>query len=218
MKSILIISAALAITVTTHAQFGGLGKKIPGIGGGTGSSSESNVDLGKLESDSFDKVTPAAEKLYEASVLLNKALGLKIEEIKEEVANKSKKEVTIARISASQQNFKAFGKAKESNIKMSPEQQQLFSQGRTKLDEGFAMLVGVGVPIGFQINEAIEPIKSNPTLALQYSGLMKLGLYCIKDVSQIAELNFKAWQIGKEAKVPGIPDSGPAKSFTPKKG
>lgn len=158
MKTVLIVIAAIAITLTSHAQLGGLGKKIPGIGGGD-SSGESSADLGKLEAESFEKVTPAAEKTYEASVLLCKALELQADEGKEQVAAGTKKGVALARIGQAKKNFASIKKSKKAAVNMSPEQKELFSQGHNKLGEAFGLMTAVAVPVGFAIADAMQQVR-----------------------------------------------------------
>ncbi len=217
MKSVLIVIAAVAITLTSHAQLGGLGKKIPGVGGGD-SSGGGNADLGKLESESFEKVTPAAEKTYEASVLFCKALNLQMEEVKEQVGTDSKKGITLARIGAAKKNFDLIKKSKKNAVNMSPEQKELFSQGHNKLGEAFGLMTAAAVPVGFAISDAMQQVQANPALALQYKDLAILGAFCLKDIKDIAEVRYMVWEIGRKNQVPGIPESGPEKKFTPKKG
>lgn len=207
MKIVLSIVLSLVAAVSLQAQLGGIGKKIPGIGGGGGGGWKG--DISKLESESFDKATPAAEKLYEASLLFGEAFNLKLKDNTKKAAEKSKNAVVIAKIAVAQDLAKQLSKVKKDELKMSPEQKEKYAKAYSAYTTGAIEFAAVGASVGLAIKEVVE---QDPVLMASHIDLGLLGAACGKDLYTILDLQLTLWSMGKKADVPGLPEGQPTKA------
>lgn len=205
---ILIVTASLTLATNSFAQFGGLSKKIPGVGGGGGGS----VDLGALSTDLFGKFSPAAQDLADASMLYAEALNLKVRDNKAASEKKNQSAVAIENMKIVNDVAKQVSDAAKDpdKVNMSPEQMEKLKQAHAKLLSGGGKFVLVAAPTALAIKQVTD---KDPKALIMHPELVALATSCAKDGTTILGLLSDSRKLAKAKSIPVSEDS----DFTPPK-
>ena len=183
LYSQMLVAACLSLSTPCYAQFGGLSKSIPGLGGG----GKVGVDVGALSTDLFGKFSPAAQDLADAAQLYREALDLKIRDNKAGAEKNNQSAVAIDNMEFVNEVSKEVSKAAKNpdKLNMSPEQKEKLKQAHTKLLSGGGKFVVVAAPTALAIKEVTD---KDPSALLGHPELIKLAASCAKDGTTLLSL------------------------------
>jgi len=176
--STLSLAAFICLLVwPANGQFGGLGKKLPGIvpsGGG--------VDISADVTAINQNLTPASKLLEEASALYQEALGLKKEAAKGKVKQSDLPDLVPTQHVVKDEVPAIQTRMEQWNQQLNEEQKQKCGQAHAKLTEGTAALALVAAPTALAIKKVTD---SDPKGMLLRPDLASLGLLCAKDSAKL---------------------------------
>ena len=204
--AVIVLAISLSVSNAT-AQFGGLTRKVPGLGKSSDAAGEVGSDIKVLA----DKVTPASKFLDEAADYYARALG-----IKREAAKANVKQGEIPGIAGTKQTTDSLReyepKMKEWATPLTAQQKELCGKGHEKLIEGTGSLAAVAAPTALAIKKVTD---SNPAALAVHPDLAALGVFCAKDSVKLMSFLKVATEFNKKWDAPVSTKALPDDAFKP---
>jgi len=214
LKVGVVALVGLGLVASANAQFGGIGSKLKGLGGGGGDKGGGGKvpDIGQMQAEldkSVLEIGLARKYLLEAQIKLAEALGKKTEADQILSTCKIMGEGAVVRQLKSADDIDESAKPSKplneiiaqgaSNAApLSAEAAEIFKQGKIEFSKGLlaeAGQIAIVVKLSMEIKDAAEKVKGNPInmakIAAMAPPAVKLASLIPGDVTEMA----KTWQV-----------------------